>query len=165
MKFMCYEQDSQIQSLKSLDGKNHECVTNFEYLSLWISTPSRGMVSHKAKKTWPALHKMDNICKSNLPRQLKTQFFRAVAESILLYGAEFQTLMKAHESQLDDTYTWMLYFALNVHWSQHVTSKQLYGDLLHLSATIRLCHMKFMGHCCLAKEEPIFKVLFSMPQH
>ena len=32
-KFMCYEQDSQIQSLKSLQDKSLECVTNFEYLS------------------------------------------------------------------------------------------------------------------------------------
>ena len=38
MKFMCYVQDNQIQSLK---GKNLECVTNFEYLGLWISTTSR----------------------------------------------------------------------------------------------------------------------------
>ena len=31
-EFMSYEQDSQIQSLKSPEGKNLECVTNFENL-------------------------------------------------------------------------------------------------------------------------------------
>ena len=146
MKFMCYEQDSQIQSLKGLEGKSFECVTDFEYLGSWISTTSRDIASCKAK-TWPALHKLDNIRKSNLPRWLKMQFFRAVAKSILLYGTESWTLMKAHESQLDVTYTWILCFALNVHWSQHITNEQLYGNLPHFSATIRLCCMKFVDHC------------------
>ena len=59
----------------------------------------------------------------------------------------------------------MLHFALNVHWSQHVTNEPLYDDLPHLSTTIRLCCMKFMGHCCQAEEEPVFKVLFWTPQH
>ena len=68
-KFMRYEQDSQIQSLKSLEGKSLECVTNFEYLGSWISTTFRDIASHKVK-TWPALHKLDNIWKSNLPRWL-----------------------------------------------------------------------------------------------
>ena len=69
-KFMCYEQDSQIQSLKSVEGKNLECVTNFEYPSSWISTTSRYIASCKMK-TWPALHKLDNIWKSNLPTWLE----------------------------------------------------------------------------------------------
>ena len=57
--------------------------------------------------------------------------------------------MKAHESQLDGTYMWMLCFALNVHWSQHVTNKLLFGNQPHLSATMRLCHMEILvGHCC-----------------
>ena len=79
-----------------LEGKNLECVTNFEYLSSWISRKSRDIASYK-KTTWPALHKLDNIWKSNLPRWLRIQFFRAGAESILLYGAESWTLTKAHE--------------------------------------------------------------------
>ena len=59
-KFMCDEQDSQIQSLKRLEQKTFECVTNFEYLSLWISITSRDIASCKVK-TWPALHNLDNI--------------------------------------------------------------------------------------------------------
>ena len=102
MKFMCYEQDSQIQSLKSLEGKNLECVTVFEYLGLWISTTSRDIAPHKLN-TWPLLHKQDHVWKSNFPRWLKMQFFWGVAKSILVYGAKSWTLTKAHESQLDDT--------------------------------------------------------------
>ena len=59
----------------------------------------------------------------------------------------------------------MLHFALNLHWSQHVTNKQLYGGLPFLSTTITLHHMEFVIHCCQAEEEPILKVLFWMPQH
>ena len=164
IKFMCYELDSQIQSLESLEGKNPECVTNFEYLSSWIITTSRDIASHMAK-TWPALYKLDNIWNSNLPRRLKMQFFRAVDVSILLNGAESWTLAKTHESQLDGTYIWMLHFPLNVHWSQHVTNKQSYGDLPHLSTMIRLHCMKFADHCCWVEEEPILKVLFRTPQY
>ena len=103
----------------TLEGKNHECVTNFEYLGSWISTTSRDIASHKAK-TWPVLHKLDKIWKFNLPRWLKMWFFRAVAGSILLYGAESWTLVKAYELKLDESYMWILCFALNEHWSQHV---------------------------------------------
>ena len=59
----------------------------------------------------------------------------------------------------------MVHFALNAHLSQHVTNKQFYGNLPQLSTTIRLHLMKFVGHCCQAEEEPVFKVLFWMPQH
>ena len=93
------------------------------------------------------------------------QFIRAAAESILLYGAESWTLTKTHESQLNAMYMGMLHFALNVHWSQHVTNEHLYGDLPYLSTMIRLNCMKFVGHCCQAEKEPIFKVLFWMPPH
>ena len=64
---------SKVQSLKSLEGKNLECVTNFEYLGLWISTTSRDIASCKMK-TWPVLHKMDNIWKSSLPRWLRYNY-------------------------------------------------------------------------------------------
>ena len=40
-KFMCYKQTSQIQSLKSLEEKNLEYVTSFEYFSSWIIKTSR----------------------------------------------------------------------------------------------------------------------------
>ena len=43
--------------------------------------------------------------------------------------------------------------------------KQLYGNLPQLSAMIKFCQWKFVGHCCQANEEPIFKVLFWTPQH
>ena len=75
-KFMCYEQDNQIQTLKSLEGKNLECVTDFEYHGSWISTTSRDIISCKAK-TWSGLHKLDNILKSNLPRGAKNAILQS----------------------------------------------------------------------------------------
>ena len=56
-------------------------------------------------KSWSALDKLSSIWKSNLTETLKRNFFRAVVESVLLYGSEAWTLTKKLERKLDGTYT------------------------------------------------------------
>ena len=120
-------------------------------LALWICMTSRDIASCKLK-TWPVLHKLDNIWRSSFQKWLKMWFFTAVAESILLYGADSWTPMKAHESQLDGMYTEMLHFASNVHCSQHVTNKQLYSWVTAVNPR-KNQYSKFSSGCHSMEEE------------
>ncbi|XP_077868031.1 uncharacterized protein LOC144357878 [Saccoglossus kowalevskii] len=101
---------------------------------------------------------MDNIWRSNMSRSFKTQFFRATAESILLYGAETWTLTKAMEKDLDGTYTYLLRHAQNISWRQNVTNKDRYGNLPKVSKTIRKRRLRLVGHC-FRHNEPASLVL------
>ena len=66
-------------------------------------------------KSWRALDKLSSIWKSILTATLKRNFFRAVVESVLLYGSEAWILTKKLERKLDGTYTRMLRVVFNIH--------------------------------------------------
>ena len=62
------------------------------------------------------------------------------------YSSQALTLTKSLENKLNGAYTCMLRTALNVHWSQRVTNKELYDDLPKITETIRYRWLKFSGH-------------------
>ena len=88
-------------------------------------------------KYWSALDKLSSIWKSNLTATLKRNLFRAVVESVLLYGSEAWTLTKKLERKLDGTYTRMLRVVFNIALKLHLTNKKLYGNIPTPSKTIR----------------------------
>ena len=49
-------------------------------------------INIRIAKSWSTLEKLSSIRKSNLTATLKRNFFRAVVESVLLYGSEAWTL-------------------------------------------------------------------------
>ena len=51
--------------------------------------------------------------------EMKSSFFQAAVESILLYGCTTWTLTKRLEKKLDGNYTRMLRAILNKSWRQH----------------------------------------------
>ena len=57
----------------------------------------------------------------------------------------------------------MLRAALNVNWSQRVTNKELYNDLLKITETIRYRRIKFSGYIRRHDEEIAHNLLFWMP--
>ena len=86
-------------------------------------------------------------------------FFRAVVESILLYGSATWTLTKTHEKLIDGTYTRMMRAALNISWRQHPTKEQLYGNIPSISMLIRKRRLRFTGHCFRSKKELISELI------
>lgn len=74
-------------------------------------------------------------------------FFRAVVESILLYGSENWTLTSEIVKKLDRAYIRFLLSNLNIKWQDHKTSKDLYENLPKLTDTTKQCRMYFAGHC------------------
>ena len=50
-------------------------------------------------------------------------------------------------------------------WRQHLTNRQLYGELLKISSVINERRLRFAGHCHRATEGTIRDVLFWEPKH
>ena len=91
--------------------------------------------------------------------------FVATVESVLLYGCEAWTVTSKLEKELDGCYTRLLRTAFNVHWSQHMTNKELYGKLPKVSEKIRERRLRFAGHSCRKINEPISQLLLWKPKH
>ncbi len=132
-------------------GKEIEQVEDFQYLGAWISNTKKD-IEVRIAKAWAAQKRMDNIWKSKMKRETKIHFFRAAVESILMYGAESWTVTSALEKRLNGSYTRLLRAALNVSWREHVTNKDLYGEIPKLSDTIKWRRLSFAGHCWRGKE-------------
>ena len=108
--------------------------------------------------------KLDNVWKSNLPRETKINFFRATDESILLYGSETWTTTEKMIEHLDGTYTRLLQHTLNINWSQHITNEELYGNLPKISKVLKVRRLRFAGHCWRSNETAA-QLLLWKPKH
>ena len=92
-------------------------------------------------------------------------FFKAVVESVLLYGSEARILTKKHEKNLDGTYARMLRAILNISWKDHPTIIRLYGNIPPLTRTMRIRSTCFAGHCYRSDEEILKEVLLWTPNY
>ncbi|KAI8498174.1 hypothetical protein Bbelb_241180 [Branchiostoma belcheri] len=100
-----------------------------------------------------------------LSRGLKVRLFLSTVEAVLLCGCEAWTLTTKLEKQLNGCYTRLLRTALNIHWSQHVTNRDLYADLPRFSGKIRSRRLRFAGHCHRSREEIVAELVLWTPKH
>ena len=135
-----------------------------KYLGSYIASVEHD-VDIRLRKAWGALNGMDKIWKSNLSDQLKRSFFRATVESVLIYGSITWTLTSKLEKKLNGAYTKMLRAALNRSWKDHLTNKELYGNIPLISKAIQQQRLRFAGHCWRSKEELAGDVLLWDPPH
>ena len=82
-----------------------------------------------------------------MSKELKTRFFQATVESILLYGCESWALTTSLEKSLDGAYTRMLRKIYGVRWESHTTNAELYGSIPLVSSKIASRRMRLAGHC------------------
>ena len=73
--------------VKSIDDEFLKNVDNFSYLESEIESNDKE-IKIRIAKSWAALDKLRSIWKSQLNTTLKRNFFRAVVESVLLYGSK-----------------------------------------------------------------------------
>ena len=149
---------------KRNDGTNLDEVKDFKYLGSWMASTENDIKVRKAA-AWKACGKLSKIWKSSLSKRLKYRVFAATVESVLLYGCEAWTLTPKLAKNLDGCYTRMLRSAYNIHWSQHVTNVELYGQLPRLSEKIRERRCRFAGHCFRSKSEPVSNLVNWKPKH
>lgn len=150
--------------IRDCKGNLIKVVTDFKYLGSYIAFTEKD-IEIRLGKAWGALNQLDTIWKSNLPINLRRNFFRAAVESVLVYGSTAWTLTTALENKLDGAYTRMLRAALNVSWEEHMTNKELYGSLPPISQTIKMQRMRFAGHVWRNKDELASDVLLWQPTH
>ena len=110
-EYMCYNQNGAIETLNKTLLKK---VDDFVYLGSNIASIEKDVLI-RISKALSAFDRLGTIWKSKLPEQIKKSFFRAVVESVLLYGSSAWTLTKRLESKLNGTYTRMLCAILNIH--------------------------------------------------
>ena len=160
-EFMCFNQEG---SMKTVAGKPLKLVDTFTYLGSNIASTEKD-VNIRIGKAWGALDGLHIIWKSNIPDEMKREFFRAIVESVLMYGSNTWTLTKRLESKLDGTYTRMLRAVLNISWKKHPTKRRLYCHLPSITDVIKERRTRFAGHCWRSKDEIISDVLLWTPKH
>ena len=90
---------------------------------------------------------------------LRDSFLELLLNLFLLTVVDIDKITR----KLKGAYTCMLRAALNVHWSQRVTSKKLYNDLPKITEIIRYRWLKFSGHIGRYDEEIAHNLLFWVP--
>ena len=143
------------EKMKSLNGKDIKKVSDFKYLGSYIQSTEKYM-NIRLAKSWAALNKMNAIWKSRLPDRIKSNFFRATVESVLVYGSVSWTLTKALEKRLSGNYTRMLRAILNRSWKDHPTDKEIYANIPDIC---------FSGHCWRNKCELASDIILWQPTH
>ena len=114
---------------------------------------------------WRACGKLHKIWNSTLPTKFKHRLFAATVESVLLYGCEAWTITSKLSKDLDGCYTRLHRTAFNVHWKQHMTTQQLYGDSSKITNKIRERRLRFAGHFCRSCDETVSRLLLWNPTH
>ena len=160
-KYMYYNQDGAIETLNKVLLKK---VDDFVYLGSNIASTEKDVLI-RILKAWSALDRLRTIWKSTLAEQIKKSFFRAVVESVLLYGSSSWTPTKRLERKLNGTYTCMLCAILNIHWSAHPSKERLYGNLVQITSVIKERRTRFAGHCYRSKDEVVSDLILWTPKH
>ena len=148
--------------VKAKSGETLKVVDNFKYLGAWTESSPTDITVRKAL-AWSACHRLRKVWNSKLRRQIKERLFLATVESVLLYGSEAWTLTNTMEKQLNGCYTRMLRMAFNVSYKDHLTNKELYGDLPQVTSKIQQRRMRLAGHCMRHPEEIANKLVLWEP--
>ena len=138
--------------LKTVNNENIKKVDNFKYLGAWIDDTANDVKVRKALAS-KACNKLNKIWKSSLCKSLKLRTFLTLVESVLLYGSETWTLTNNLEKSIDGTYTRLLRTVFNVSWYEHLTNRELYGNLPKVTDKIRERRLKLAGHCVRHSEK------------
>ena len=86
--------------LKAFNGESLQNADDCLYLGSWIDCCSKA-VNVRTGKAWSALHKLDTVWKSEHSDGLKIAFFRAMVETVLLYGSTAWTLTQFLDKKLE----------------------------------------------------------------
>ena len=162
-KFMSFNQDQQVK-ISTNNGTTLDEVKDFKYLGAWMASTEHDVKTRKAA-AWRACNSLSKIWKSALPKNFKLRVFSATVESVLTYGCEAWTITPKLSKELDGCYTRMLREVYNIHWKQHISNKELYGELPRLSEKIRERRTRFAGHCFRSKCEPVANLINWTPKH
>ena len=145
---------SSVHTLQTQSGQLLENVTDFKYLRSWVNSATQDVKIRKAF-AWKALNNMKMVWRKNVLRDIKLKFVCATMEAVLLYGSECWTMNNSLQKLLDGSYTRMLRVVLNVHWRDHISNSDLYGDLSKVSDKVAWRSLGLAGRCQGHEELPV----------
>ena len=108
---------------------------------------------------------MSKVWKSEISRGVKSRFFFATVESVLLYGSETWTLTMTMEKSLNGCYTRMLRAVFDISWRDHITNTELYQNIPMVTEKIRDRRLQLAGHCQRHPELPAHHLITWQPRH
>ena len=139
-------------------------MNDFKYLGSMTSSTKVDVKCRKAA-AWRTCNTLNRFWKSQMNRSIQIRVFCTIVEPMLLYGSETWILTKGLEKQLDGCYTHMLRAVQNIHWSDHISNKDLYGSLPKLSEKLNSAEIRFAGHCYRYSEEAVSRLVLWTPTH
>ena len=162
---MLLNEESTGTEIHTLNGTCLNTVDNFKYLGSYIQDIKNDFNIRKAL-AWSACNNLHLVLKSNISKDTKPAFFRALVESILLYGAETWIMEKDLEKLSYGVYTRLLKRAQNLSWKDHHTLADIHGNITPISRRLASRQHRFVGHCFHNKSQIIFGiVLWKLPSH
>ena len=87
---MCLNHEKHI-NIKSLPGHDIKYVEEFKYVSSYIGSTQYD-VRIRIGSSWEAVNSLNIIWKSNISSKPKRNLFRAIVETVLVYGSITYTL-------------------------------------------------------------------------
>ena len=147
--FMCFKQNGVISTLTD---KPLKLVDQFTYLSSNISSTESG-VYKCIGMAWIAIDSLSIIWKSDHSEEIKWEFFKFVAISVILYRCTTWPLRKCLENKLDGNPTKMV-CVLKKPWKKPSTKQQQYSYLSPI--------LKKPSKICLALLEKQTKFSFGL---
>ena len=73
------------------------------------------------------------------------------------------TTTQKMNDHINGCYTQLLRRVLNIHWRDHTTNREVYGNLPPLSDIIMQRRLQFAGHCLRTADQPISHLVFWNP--
>ena len=120
----------------------------------------------RKRKAWGACHRLKDIWRSGMRRDMKIRLFRKPVESVYLYGWE-TWIIHGHslEKNVNGCYSRLLRMALNISWKERIRNVDVFGNIPMPSVMIANRRMRVAGH--IARHEDLLakKLLFWEPQH
>jgi len=153
--------DTEARAIRIYDEIASSC-DDFKFLGSYVRSSGKDFAVRQAL-AWKACLRLRPLWRSTLSRHTKRRLFRSFIEPILTYAAQTWTLTETLEKRLDGAYTRLLRTCLGVHYSEHRTNRELYGDgmiggLPRLSDSLRTRRLQFAGHCARSNQ-PVADIL------
>jgi hypothetical protein len=101
-------------------------VTDFEYLGNFMESPAKDMY-HRLDSAWQASHALSKLWRSHLSDVTKVRLFQSLITPILFYGSETWVLTKYQRQRFYKGYNRLLRYSLNIHFSTHTTTVEVYN--------------------------------------
>lgn len=131
----------------SSSGDQINVCDNFKYLGVNILDPEQ-LFADRRRLAWIAAQSLRSLFNSPASDTTKLRLFRAVVESVLLYGLEAVPMTDTRENIINRSHRCLMRFALGIHYPDLIPSDELYARtrVSPLNVTLRQRRLMLTGH-------------------